>query len=283
MNFRALLQPILAASAVVAALFAAPQAFAAVGESCTPDVYDAQGNLTTDNFTEVCDGANVLICSSETSLQVAINCAALFQDAPVGTCQVFPSGPSCAFADGDACVFSGGPTNPVIPFPCQNPTSGCVEGLCTANVEGCDLESPNNVVCESETSIQLGCLGDGQKFILSCNGLVVAYDGTSGPLTCSGAGEDLRCNGALEGDNCATGLVECPAGLTCEGEGNASLGTCAAAGEGEGEGEGEGDDGRDDPPPEAPRSLFSCQSSDVSGLSFFAALTLLVGFRRRRA
>ena len=265
MNLRALL--------AAAVLLPAGASFAAVGDPCTPDVTDANGNVTTENFTERCDGAQVIFCvapaAGQPTVETAQNCAELFPGAPVGICDdVAGVGPTCAFADGDDCAFSAGADNPFIPFPCQTATSGCINGTCTAGAGACADGSPG--VCSGDAAAF--CAPWGQLVGNACAGWVaiLELDDGGGTLSCEGAGV---CAGIGTGGDCG-------ADFTCATD-TCTAGVCEAA-EGEGEpaeGEGEGGNDRDDEPEPAPAGCFNA----FGVLPMFGPFALvLLALRRRR-
>jgi MYXO-CTERM domain-containing protein len=217
-----------------------------------------------------CDGTDAIFCSRNGTI-VRVPCAALFQGAPVGTCEVYDGfGSWCAFNDGDACAFRTQDGDTQF-FACANDTSGCVDGVCTPNVGSCTPSQQGNPpACKNGTQIDAGCFPWGQSLILSCD------EGQ----TCERQGV---CTGAQSGDQCLTGVIECAAGLACNGENAATQtpGTCGTPG-GEGEGEGEDDTGgrtRDEPEP-APSG---CLSNASGSFPAFGVLALaILGLRRRR-
>jgi hypothetical protein len=235
---------------VVSALLPAGASFAAIGDTCTPDVTDAEGNVTTDNFAERCDGDTIILCDDETSKEIAgLNCAALFDGAPVGVCSVFDGAPNCAFADNDACAFATADT-PFIPFPCQGADSGCIDGACKAAVGTCTDADPQS--CSGGAAVF--CAPWGQLVGNQCDGwaAIDEIDTAGGALTCSGAGV---CGGVGVGGDCLSEVYECGGGEDCVGESSTSLGTCGGDAPAEGEGEGEDDDDgndREDEPEPAP-------------------------------
>lgn len=271
MNLRSLL--------VISALLPAGAAFAAIGDPCTADVTDANGNVTTDNFTERCDGAQVVFCAApaagQATVETPLNCAALFDGAPVGTCQDFGGdvGPNCAFGTGDACVFASA-DNPFIPFPCQGADSGCLNGTCSAGVGTC-TPGGNGGTCLGSGEAAF-CAPWSQQIGNQCAGWAQldGIDDGGGTLSCTGAG---TCTGVGTGGTCDDQFYLC-ASDTCGG------GTCGGAAEGEGEAaEGEGDgggNGRDDEPETPPAS--GC--FNASGLiPTFAPIALVfMALRRRR-
>ncbi len=216
----------------------------------------------------VCDGTDAIFCGADGNV-VRIPCAALFDGAPVGSCEVYADfGSYCAFNDGDACGFqTQDGTNQF--FACATDTSGCVDGVCTANVGACTPDAPPS--CLDGTTVNTQCAPWAQSIALGCGGT----------LTCAGAGV---CEGAASGAQCADGIVECAPPLTCNGATADAPGTCGTAGgEGEGEGEGEAEGGggrRDDNAEPAPSG---CPFNAAGSFPAFGALALLVvGLRRRR-
>jgi MYXO-CTERM domain-containing protein len=231
------------------------------------------GNLTEEGE---CDGTDAIFCGQDGNV-VRIPCAALFDGAPVGTCEVYPAfGSWCAFSDGDACGFQAENGNQF--FACATDTSGCVNGVCTPNVGACTPSANGQqqpLTCANDTQVNTGCAPWAQSVILGCG------EG----LTCEGAGV---CSGASEGGQCLTGVVECADGLSCQGENaaNQTPGTCETAGAGEGEGEGEGGNDNDgdrrtrDEPEDAPTG---CPFNATGAFPAFGALALLLlSLRRRR-
>ena len=269
MNLRALL--------AAAVLLPAGASFAAIGDPCTPDVVvEATGEVTTENFTERCEGANAVFCfapdggAAGSEVETAQNCAALFDGAPVGTCEDFAGfGPRCSFADGDACVFQSA-DNPFIPFPCQTDTSGCLNGVCTANAGACTPADTGSCTPGGESAF---CAPWNQLIGNQCAGWATLDEVElgGGTLTCTGTG---ICNGIGDGGECSD-FYTCDTSACTDG-------TCGTGGEGEGEGEGEGDDagGRDDPPQPAPTGFCSNMAGTLP--AFGSLALVLIALRRRR-
>ena len=215
----------------------------------------------------VCEGTDAIFCGDDGNV-IRIPCAALFDGAPVGSCEVYDGfGSYCAFNDGDACGFqTQDGTNQF--FACATDTSGCVDGTCTANVGACTPSGAGDPLsCFDGTTVNAGCAPWAQTIAQGC----------TGALTCGGAGV---CQGEVAGGACRDGVVECAPPLACNGATADAAGTCGTAGA---EGEGEGEDGggrRDDDAEPAPSG---CPFNAAGSFPAFGALALLVaGLRRRR-
>lgn len=284
MNLRAVL---------FASAFVPAAAFAAVGDPCTPDEFDADGNQTADNFTERCDNTDLIVCAApadgQPEVETAVACAT-FGGITGGTCGTIAGGadPTCKAPDGQGCFFSTADGSQSFLIPCATEDSGCIDGVCTAGQGACTppaegAEPP--LACATDL-IDFGCAFTHQQLQLSCAllGVINGAPTPSQAASCSGAGDTLKCVGAATGDSCATGFIECGAD-DCVGESQTSFGTCGSEGEGEaseGEGEDEDDDGgngRDDEPEAAPSGCFNAYGT-IPALAPLALV--LVALRRRR-
>ena len=219
--------PLLLIFASCAALGAVP-AWAAAGDFCTPDVVDAAGNVTQENFTDSCeDGTeNLLVCNPSVQQVVRLDCSAIYVGAPVGRCQEFAGVATCAFADGDPCVFST-ESEPIFPLACQDPTSGCMEGFCTPDAGTCRPDA--EAACAGASIVT--CLNTGQNLVLSCDAIVAANGASATGLACADSGDGLYCEGAQIGDSCVDGFLACADGGMCDSDtdSDTDFGQCVPA------------------------------------------------------
>ncbi len=164
----------------------------------------------------VCVGNTLSYCDAGTT--VSTDCDAAWGGIG-GVCGAYASGGlTCVVPTGDTCVADLGDGNVLLPCAGAAPSCEYTDGVgyvcgggdrgsCTAADEG-------------------GCIGD--MLVQACIGSTrVPYGIDCGSLGATCSEPASACTNAPEGSLCVTGLIECAAGLRCEGESAVSNGVCA--------------------------------------------------------
>lgn len=201
-------------SLVAALVLPAAAAWGAAGDPCTAS-FDAH-----------CEGTVLVFCGVTDDGTEVFEAECAPPPASLGACKEFDDGSvSCAVVDGDRCLETT-PDDSLFVIPCANDSSGCVNGVCVANVGACTPGSPLRCLPTGELA---QCMSFGQTVAITCALLADAngLDTNGGFLTCSGEG---ICTGVQPGGDCAAGIFECTTG-ECTDETATAPGTCRSPGD----------------------------------------------------